>query len=257
MSDSEEWFRFLEENGFRKIDEETYFKIFSKKGGKILSYDASEVSTIITRLNKVLLNGREKTLSTFERIQRHGFIVGFLKKTCTKYIDPNIQFKIYPTRFKKVTFHILSFKLEGTIEVKLDNNSTEGKEGKAEVWRWENCPTDNSAYTWTVVKGSADIASSWSHDFFESESGAKIGSESSQTSKVVKGESVSVSASWSTTEPADVFNNLLSVFIGGVVKTSNGFDVTISYEWKGATQTKVYHVNTVVLLPVDALEVKF
>ena len=122
------------------------------------------------------------------------------------------------------------------------------------MWRWQSCPTDENAYEWEIVKGSADLTPSWSHDFIEDSTSVRFGRISSSPSKVETRSSASVSGSWNTGNIFDYFWNLVQILLSGSVTTRNGFDVTVSYSWLGSTVSETRHIDTKVVIPVERVE---
>jgi len=174
-----------------------------------------------------------------------------LRKTCTMYKDPVINFELIPIKVKNITCHVFSLKLSGDVVLRFTNKSKEGEEGTTVTWRWRACPTDPDAYSWHVVEGSADLAPSWSHSFVEDSTSTVLGRISKALDKVYRGSSVEVTGYWETGSLGDLLWNIVSILISGKITTRNGFDVTLKYYWLGKTQTISRHIDAKVVLPVE------
>ena len=190
----------VEELGGVKIDEtHGYFPVKpSISQPQILEYNEAQRLVLLTNARMLFVKTKRKVQLGTNYILREGLFSRIFKKTCTMYHDPVIKFVIYPTRITKAVVHLFSFKITGDVEVRFDNQSKEGEEGKTTVWRWQSCPTDENAYEWEIVKGSADLTPSWSHDFIEDSTSVRFRRISSSTSKVETRSSASVSGSWNT-----------------------------------------------------------
>jgi hypothetical protein len=174
-----------------------------------------------------------------------------LRKVCTMYKDPVIDFDLKPVKTRNVTFHLISWKMTGDIVSNMYNKSVEGQEGDTVTWRWRACPTDPNAYSWENVAGSADLTPNWSHNFTEDSTVTYLSRVSQSLSKISPGSSVDASASWSTGGLGSVIFTLLQIFLTGTVTLRNGYDVTVNYTWKSQTQSVSRHIDTKVILPVE------
>jgi len=249
----------IRELGGIDLDEEHgYFPVSPKIAKPIIhEYYEKPVPSVISSIQSVWARTRHKLRVEADYAIAEGIISRFFKKTCTKYHEPDIKFRIYPTKIRKAIIHLFSFKITGDVEVKFENNSKEGEEGKTTVWRWQSCPTSDDAYHWEKVKGSADLKPSWNHKFVEDSTSVVLGVMSASTDKVVRNSYASASANWDTGNIFDYFWSLVQLFITGTVTTRNGFDVTVNYNWLGSNVTKSMHVDAKVTLPVEAVEYRW
>ena len=69
--------------------------------------------------------------------------------------------------------------------------------------------------------------------------------------KVKPGKRVELSASFETSGLLDVIWTLLQIFLRGRVTTRDGYDVTVTYYWKGQQQSISRHIDARVVLPVE------
>lgn len=173
----------------------------------------------------------------------------FFEKPCIKYKDPVIDYTVSPVKIKNVKYHVFSCYFEGDIVNKITNRGTEGQKGTTKVWRWEDCPISNDSYAWEWVSGSADLVSSWVHEFKEKTTGKRLG-RISQSASVLKGRTVSKTSHWKSGDLLDFIIQILNILITGGVTTRNGYDVTVNYDWKGS-QTKSKHIDKTVWLPIE------
>lgn len=183
------------------------------------------------------------------RVARDFRLRSFFEKSCIKYIDPNIKYKLIPIRLENIKYHVLSAWLEGDIVNRMENLGKEGKEGETKVYRWQECPSDKSEYDWSKVAGSADLSSAWEHRVYDSQTGAFLG-EVNQNTKADVGDIVSVDAHWKSGSLFDLIQQVINVLITGGITTQNGYDVTVTYNWKG-TNTEEKHVDNRVWVPVS------
>lgn len=208
------------------------------KVARVLSYERQDVPVVVRRVPMPLV----KTFGVIDRLS------DFLKNECTKYIDPTIAYELYPLKLTNLVYHAWSVKLEGDIVNQMNNKGQDGQKGTKEVWRWEDCPEADSEYNWKVVEGSADLGSSLSHEIKDEEN-RKIDTIS-QNISVNEGKKVSVSAHWSSSWVALVLDMLELLVTGGIV-LNNGYDVTVTYEWRGDTHRKKEHIDARVWVPLE------
>lgn len=173
----------------------------------------------------------------------------FLEKACIKYRDPTIDYTVSPVKIKNVKYHVFSCYFEGDIINKITNRGTEGQKGTTKAWRWEDCPISDNDYEWKWVSGSADLVSSWTHEFKEKTTNQRLG-RISQSASVLKGKNISKTSHWKSGSLWDFIIQLLNILITGGVTTRNGYDVTVTYDWKGS-QTKSKHIDKTVWLPIE------
>jgi len=217
---------------------------------QILEYKVRDTTPIGIKVRRTVVDPRMRKMAImletkFYRTQ------GLLRKLCTMYKDPTIDFELVPVKVRNITFHAFSLKLTGDVVLRFTNKSKEGEEGTLYTWRWRSCPTDPDAYNWKVVEGSADLTPSWNHDFVEDSTGALLSRLNMKLSKVSKGHYVEPTGYWETKGLGDLVWSILSILITGKVATRNGFDVTINYYWLGKTQTINRHIDAKVVLPVE------
>ena len=215
---------------------------------KILAYNVRETTGVIRKLKQdVIRNYVHRNIVTFNTVG----IQGILRKVCTMYKDPEIRFRLVPIKVRNVTFHLFSGRITGEIVNKFENNSKEGQEGYYITWRWRTCPTDPDVYSWRNVPGSADLKPNWLHDAIEETTNRLISRVRQAAGKVVKNDYIEIKSSFETTGLLDVIWTLLQIFTSGRVTTRDGYDVTVTYEWKGQIQQRSYHVDARVVLPVE------
>lgn len=186
-------------------------------------------------------------------IKRNGVVRSFFEKPCVRYRDPIIDYAIVPVSFHNFTYHTLSNYFEGDILERITNKGTEGQEGVAKVWRWEDCPVPDEDYEWGWVEGSADLVVNWIHVFKEKTMGLKLGNVSSVVS-VADGEYGMKTSHWMgriPTGPTAIppLRQLMELFQTERVTILSSYDVTVSHEWKG-TQTKTKHIDMEVSVPI-------
>lgn len=186
-----------------------------------------------------------------ERFKQFGAIQGFFKKTCTKYRNPIIGFDILPLRIVNVHLHLLSGKISGNITNQMGNRSKEGEKGTDTVRRWQSCPTEEGAYSWSRVAGSADLRPNWGHQMIEEETQKPIVNISQRLDAVRKDQRVSTTGNFEQGGIGDVLKALLSILLRGAMTVKNGYSVTVQYAWKNQTQTKSYRISSRVRLPVE------
>lgn len=195
---------------------------------------------------------RPRVLSqVFDRamITRDLGLRAFFEKPCVRYRDPIIDYTVSPIKIKNVKYHVFSCYFEGDIVNKISNSGKEGQRGTTKVWRWEDCPVSDDSYAWEIVAKSADLISNWTHELKEKTTGKRLGNVS-QSASVLKGKTVSKTSHWKSGNLLDFIIQILNILITGGVTTRNGYDVTVSYEWKG-TQTKSKHIDKTVWLPIE------
>jgi len=221
------------------------------KKAQILEYSVKDITPITRVIRQSVI--RDRVYSRTTTLSRYG-ITGIFRRTCVKFINPRIYYWVSPVRVRNITCHLLSGRLTGEIVNRLNNwpESEDGKEGHYTTWRWRSCPTDESAYDWHVVDGSSSIFGDWSHLSIEDETSSKIVSVSQIVKeKVPHGNYVDVLSSFETTGLLNIIESLLRIFIRGSVKTRNGFDVAVKWNWKGQTQVANHHIDAKVVLPVQ------
>ena len=249
----------IKELGAVEIDRNTgYFPVKSTLvKPRILEYNEYEIPTILSTAQNFFAITKRKAVLGAKYVFAEGIFTRIFKKTCTKYHDPKISFKIYPTAVKKAVVHLLSFKITGEVETKFENHSEEGEEGKTSVWRWQSCPTKDSEYEWEKVKGSANLNPAWSHRFVEDSTGVVLGDISDSTDVVKLNSSATSVAKWNTGDIFEYFWSLLQLLLTGTITTRNGFDVTVTYKWLGSNVSKTKHVDAKVVLPVKKVDYVF
>jgi len=239
----------LEELGAEFVSEDlAYIPVKATYSTEILEYQEIDTTPYVTKLKQnIVRNLTYRNVKTFE----YYGIQGILRKVCIKYRDPIINFKVFPLRVRNVVLHMFSGRLTGEIVNRFENYSKEGQEGYYKTWRWKSCPTSEDSYSWYVVEGSADLKSDWYHRVIEEETNRLIATVRQITDIVKKNGYVEITASFETTGLIDVIWSLLMIFISGRVSTRDGYDITISYKWKGETQTVKRHIDGRVVLPVE------
>lgn len=220
---------------------------------RILKYRETDTTPPLMEFRQdVVRNYVHRNIVTFDRFGPRPMYL--FRKVCTKYHDPQILYKLSPVRIPTVTLHMLSGKLTGEIKSKFNNNSKEGEEGRYVTWRWRACSSEEDAYSWEKVAGSADIMPDWLHEAVETTTEKVIAKVEQALEKVTKDDRVSVEASFETTGLLDIIWDLLDIFTTGTVTMNDGYDVTLKYKWKGETQTVNKHVDCTVALPVDNVD---
>jgi len=197
------------------------------------------------------MNIRPKILS--QGIQRASVSIdlglrAFFEKPCIKFIDPKIDYSISPVHVTDVKYYFLYGYLDGYIVNKINNRGTEGRRGTKTIFRWEDCPTSNEDYDWEIIKGSADLVSQWAHEFKEKTTGKLLGNVTQNADPVI-GQTISKSSYWKTGDLLDLIIQIFNILLTGTVTTSNGYDITVSYDWNG-TQTRTKHIDKSVRLPI-------
>jgi hypothetical protein len=218
---------------------------------EVLEVKARDTTGVLRYIRQRVL--RSYVHRNIETLRHFYGVEALLRKVCTMYKDPTIDFDLTPVKTKNVVFHMLSWRIGGDIVNVLTNKSQEGEEGKYKTLRWKACPTDPTAYEWEKVKGSADILPDWLHDFTEDQTGTFLARVKQAAGRVAPGEKTpEVSTSW---EKAGIgsgaFMTLLGIFLTGRVTLRNGYDVTIKYWWKDQPQTVTRHIDAKVVVPVE------
>jgi len=217
-----------------------------------VSYTARVLEETETEVTSPLISGmRPQVLSqVLDRamIARDLGLRALLEKPCVKYIDPIIDYTVSPIKIKNVKYHVFSCYLEGDIVNKISNRGKEGQKGTTKVWRWEDCPITDDSYAWEMIAKSADLISNWTHELKEKTTNARLG-RLSQNASVSRGMNVSKTSHWKSGSLWDFIVQVLNILITGGVTTRNGYDITVTYEWKG-TQTKSKHIDKTVWLPI-------
>jgi len=212
----------------------------TSKMAKVLSVESRVTTPIIPQLGLDLFN----TLTDI--VPQLG--IPFLQKTCTKHRDPKILYTISPIRLVNVKYHVWSLYLEGDIENKLSNKSKEGEEGVTERWFFESCPDDEGEYDWEVIEGSADLESSFVHEIVESKTDEVLDEISDKISAKMN-EAISAKAHWKTKGLGDLIFTIVKILMTGGVVTENGYDITVTYEFRGS-RSESKHIDMKVWIPV-------
>jgi len=198
------------------------------------------------------MNARPKILSQGIQRARVSMNLGlraFFEKPCIKLIDPKIDYSISPVHVIDVKYYFFYGYIDGFIENKISNRGTEGRRGTKTIFRWEDCPTSNDEYEWEVIKGSADLAAQWAHELKEKTTDTLLGNFSQSADPVI-GQTISRSSYWKTGDLWDLIVQVFNILLTGTVTTTNGYDVTVSYDWNGTTQTRTKHIDKSVRIPV-------
>lgn len=182
--------------------------------------------------------------------------IPFLQKTCTKYRDPEILYNLQPVKMVNVKFHVVSLYLEGDIENKLSNKGKEGEKGVTTRWFFESCPDEEDEYDWETISGSADLESAFEHEIVESKTDEVLDKITDKITAKMN-EAISVEAHWKTPERqyttkalTDLIFTIVKLFMTGGVTTENGYDVTVTYEFRGSkSQSK--HIDMKIWIPVE------
>ena len=218
------------------------------EGPKILSYEVTDTTPMLLSVRP---NIAGRILDKIDSSKSVGLLSvrDRLQKSCVKYIDPSIALKIYPLRLKNIKWHALSFYLEGDIETKIENRGKEGEKGVTSAWFFEDCPTSESQYDWSKVRGSADFSSNWTHKIYDDKTGSYFGKVKDNASPDV-GKHTSASAHWRSGDLRDLIDQIFNILLTGGITTKNGFDVSYSWEFNG-THTKSKHIDARVWVPVS------
>ncbi len=176
--------------------------------------------------------------------------LSFLQKPCSKTIPPNILMSLIPFSLVNMQFHVFSLKLSGDIQNRFGNDSFEAKQGTTSVKKWQSCPSDDSAYSWSTVSGSADLVPNWNHSLADDQSGATLAKVSQSIDKIGISTAAIPQVSWQSGGLGDLIWQIVQILVSGSITTRNGFDVTASYSWQGS-QSKSQHIDARVVVPVS------
>ena len=163
-------------------------------------------------------------------------------------IDPKIDYSVSPLHMTSLRYYFLHGYIDGYIVNKIDNRGTEGRRGTKTIFRWEDCPISNEEYDWENIKGSADFASQWAHEFKEKTTDKLMGKVSQNADPKI-GQTISRNSYWKTGDLLDLIIQVFNILLTGTITTTNGYDVTVSYDWNG-TKTKTKHIDKTVRLPI-------
>jgi len=212
----------------------------TSKKAKVLSVESQVTTPVIPQLGLDLFN------MVTDIVPQLG--IPFLQKTCSKYRNPKILYTISPIRLVNVKYHVWSLYLEGDIENKLSNKSKEGEEGITERWFFESCPDEEDEYDWEVIEGSADLESSFIHEIVESKTDEVLDEITDKISAKMK-EAISAKAHWKTKGLGDLIFTIVKILMTGGVVTENGYDITVTYEFRGS-RSESKHIDMKVWIPV-------
>jgi|GEM_PF-4693466 len=213
---------------------------------QIISYERYDTTPLPLAFRP---NVTGRVLNRLDNRIQSGALLDIFKQPCVKFKDPNIDYTLFPLKLANITYHALSFYLEGDIINKITNKCQEGEKGITSTWIWKNCPVESNEYSWAKVTGSADLSSSWSHKILDDVTGATLG-KFNQNRSVSVGSSSSINAHWKSGNLIDLILQIINIILTGGITTRNGYDVSYSWSFNG-THTKTQHIDAKIWLPIS------
>jgi len=186
-------------------------------------------------------------------MKTNGIIGMLFRVKCVKYKIGKLLYQLYPTKLKNLTFNFSSLSLSGDVVVEYVNKSEPHKEGYTYIRRLQyflhGCPQDDSSYIWENVDFVFDSKFKQTFEVFDE----KVFEYTSDWIDDIRPYSpINIVGSWTESLSFNMLKNLLDYFMNGRIKTYNGFDVNIKFNFPPGEEKDVkQHIDVEVELPVE------